>query len=351
MTTSYDYDVSANFPDGKVNTARLQDEIRASSIVTALERIDTAGGSLSQQNVLTGGSIYIVFKATLSAGDKTILDGDTTNPAGGLIAAHDNSPTISVGKTNLVNEDGTSVNFPSVDGTPIVNPDKVPQGHILYVTGAFDDIDGGVRGAGALFQVSRTDQGEASVEGRFLEYVYAVGGGLGSDGAAAGDWASYECYAPASAPEDRTGTHDGNANKVPTGLGFNIVVPAPLNDGDWNVDGATLEAGQINDGLVPVPNQSGTGFWNWDPNASPSITPVANPGAPDGAYDLYDVPIPLTRQANRIPLLGVQGDVVPDAVRPKMLLPHWKVKITVHRETTGTVTASAWLAFGRKNTL
>lgn len=92
--TKYTYDVTNDFPGGKVNIGVFQTEITGSSILTALERIDTAGGALSL-GVLTGGSIDIVFKDALSTGDKTKLDNDTTGPAGGLIAAHDNSPTQS----------------------------------------------------------------------------------------------------------------------------------------------------------------------------------------------------------------------------------------------------------------
>lgn len=76
---SYDYSLSADFPGGAIDCANLVDEIAASSIVTALNRIDS-----------TGDSVSIVFASALSAGDKTTLDGDTTGPAGGLIAAHDN---------------------------------------------------------------------------------------------------------------------------------------------------------------------------------------------------------------------------------------------------------------------
>jgi len=68
----------ADFPDSQLNADNLADEIRASAIVTALDYVSTSGST-----------VYIVFKATLSAGDKTILDGDTTAPAGGLIASHD----------------------------------------------------------------------------------------------------------------------------------------------------------------------------------------------------------------------------------------------------------------------
>lgn len=68
----------ADFPNSQINAENLADEIRASPIVTALDYVST-----------NGSTVYIVFKATLSSGDKTLLDGDTTAPAGGLIAAHD----------------------------------------------------------------------------------------------------------------------------------------------------------------------------------------------------------------------------------------------------------------------
>jgi hypothetical protein len=78
--TTYTYTVATDFPGGALNTGKLMEEIRASSIVTAIERIDG------------GASAKIVFKDALSTGDRTTLDGDTTGPAGGLIAAHDNTP-------------------------------------------------------------------------------------------------------------------------------------------------------------------------------------------------------------------------------------------------------------------
>jgi hypothetical protein len=80
---AYPYTISTDFPGGAVNSDKLKAEIQASTIVTALERVDV--------NV-SGDSVDIVFKEALSAGDKTILDGDVTGPAGGLIAAHDNTP-------------------------------------------------------------------------------------------------------------------------------------------------------------------------------------------------------------------------------------------------------------------
>jgi hypothetical protein len=106
--TAYPYDVAADFPGGKVNIGTLQTEIQASAIVTAIERIDTVGGTMSFGQ-LVGGSVSVVFKAALSVGDKTILDGDATGPAGGLIAAHDNSQAH---PGPLMREDGVAYAVP-----------------------------------------------------------------------------------------------------------------------------------------------------------------------------------------------------------------------------------------------
>jgi hypothetical protein len=254
--------------------------------------------------------------------------------------------STSTEKITIVNDDGDDVNFPMTSAkTPIYQPNIIPAGYLLYLAGAFDDLTGsGTRGAGAQIHMSKTENGEATLEGQFYEHVYVLGGMVGSTGADLLDWMSFEVFAPASAPEDRTATNNGNANKSDVG-GFNIIVPAPGNDGAWNVDGATLQVGEINQNFVPVPNSSGTGYWNWDCEANPSITPVANPGAPDGKYDLFDAQLPLARQANRVPVIP-GGEITPPTLKGKKILPHWKWKFTLHRQATGTVEAAAclWLA-------
>lgn len=93
--TTYSY-VAADFPSNQVNPAKLKREIEASSIATPLTRVDTLGGTFSEGVFTDARSIDIVFDDPLSAGEKTTLDGDTTNPAGGLIAAHDNTPAESI---------------------------------------------------------------------------------------------------------------------------------------------------------------------------------------------------------------------------------------------------------------
>lgn len=80
---SYNYSLSADFPGGKINSVKLAAEISSSAITVALARVDTAGDAVS-----------VVFKAPLPAEDEDVLDGGVTGPAGGLIAAHDSSPSV-----------------------------------------------------------------------------------------------------------------------------------------------------------------------------------------------------------------------------------------------------------------
>jgi len=67
--TKYTYSISTDFPNHKVGTDRLLQEINFSAIITAVDYINTSGDDCD-----------VWFKAALSSGDKTILDG--------LVAVH-----------------------------------------------------------------------------------------------------------------------------------------------------------------------------------------------------------------------------------------------------------------------
>jgi len=258
--------------------------------------------------------------------------------------------TFGPNEVNIVSPDGSVASFPQTSAkTPIYQPSIVPPGYVLYLTGAFDDVATGARGGGALIALKKTDTGDTAVEGQFIEHVYILGGAIAAIGANYTDYVSMDVKAPASAPTDKTGTHDGNANKVSVGP-FSIIVPAPLGDGDWDVDGAALTAGEINTDLVPIPSD-GTGYWNWDPDTTPSITPVADPSAPDGAYNLFDAELPLARQANKLPCL-IGGSIAPSALKGKKLLPHWVFVFTLHREIgAGSVEVACRMTLARKKTV
>ncbi len=259
-------------------------------------------------------------------------------------------PVIPEANTTILDDDAKGVHWPATSQrTPVFQPSVVPPGYLYYVTGAFDDIAGSSRGNGPQIGMSRTGAGSVVVEGRMLEHCYILGGEIGQKGGQFDDHISMEVYAPASAPTSTAGV--GNTDKVATGSGFNILVPVPGGDGDWTVDGSTMEAGEINQDLCPVRNATVSGYWHWDPDASPSITPVADPGNPDGEYDLFDAELPIVRQANRLPLLA-SGEVTPDTLKGKKILPHWTYKFTMTVVTnSGAVEAVGVLRMARKKTV
>jgi hypothetical protein len=314
--------------------------------------------------LVVGGHFYVDMAASLSQPEKIALDGGVTQvpsdpPGEGSILGQHAGPSTPELLVGIRNTDGSKANFPSTDaGTPIFQSNVVPPGYYFYGTGAFDDVAGNSRGAGPQIELAVSADEHidpagktATLVGRFLEHVYILGGHFAALGADLGDWISSEIVAPASTPEDRTGSLDGNAVKVPTGAGFNVVVPTEPGTGSWNVDGAALEAGEINAGLVPVPSPTQTGFWNWDPGSTPSLSPVSNPAAPDGAYNLFDAALPLARQANRYSCL-TEGDVTPQgAVKGKKILPHWLWRFTIHRHAPGTLKVAVRLDMARVQTV
>ena len=75
----YIYSIANDTANATVSELKLDEEIRDSAIITALDFIS------SSLDVLT-----VTFKAALSGGDATILDG--------LVAAHDGQAPVTVDK-------------------------------------------------------------------------------------------------------------------------------------------------------------------------------------------------------------------------------------------------------------
>ena len=128
--TKYSYTISTGFPNGKVISDNLKTEITESTITKALSKIIKIGDVLD-----------IYFKDALSAGEKTILDGDVSNPAGGLIADHDNVTIVHAPHEVIISNNigGISAAFDghniSATQNQIKHSDMVMQ-ESLYLQGA-----------------------------------------------------------------------------------------------------------------------------------------------------------------------------------------------------------------------
>ena len=224
----------------------------------------------------------------------------------------------------IKNEDGSIVNHPmTTRKTPIFQPSIIAPGDLFYGAGAFDEVTGDKKigdGPRIKFNTS-TPNDVVVVEGRFYHYVRVLGGVIRSWSSTVDDELSLEIIFPASAPASTPGT--GNAV-----ISNGVFVPIQTGDGSHTVDGTTLEVGHINQGLCPVPaSVEGTGFWNWDPDASPSITPSYDM---TGNYHLIPAEISVLRQANKYPIADM--DVTPAAgIQGKKVLPHWVWRFTLKK--------------------
>lgn len=82
------YDIATDIPVGRVCPIRLREAIVASSISTPVVDVSTEGGE-ERYGLVIGGTLKVMFASSLSPSEKTSLDGDAMNPAGGIIGAHD----------------------------------------------------------------------------------------------------------------------------------------------------------------------------------------------------------------------------------------------------------------------
>lgn len=199
----------------------------------------------------------------------------------------------------------------AIDGSPFVSPCMFPAGVYLYITGS---SDGTVIGEGDQFVLTSEEEEDKSFEFQFQDWVLIAGGGLFPTGAVRGDWASMGVYCPATPITPNVGG-TGNCNLV-----NGIIVPA-AGDGAYDVD-----LGEANPVLTPLHD----GFWDWDfpPTGKGTVTV----GEPQKAKaHLIAANYDLARFVNRVSISkNEQLEFTIPAIEPKIMLPHWKGKVTIH---------------------
>lgn len=207
------------------------------------------------------------------------------------------------------------------DGKPYVLPNSFPGEVLLNFVGCSDKLSPAERFGGPLLVVQKQGVGTSSLDLDFLDGIFLAGGHVDWDGGSWGSLVRMELWAPASTVKEPVVPNEGNCNLVPTGLGFNIIVPAAGN-GAKDVD-------------VPVPvpaNDAETneqnGYWN---HSEPWLgTGVVAPVASGGKYNLFDQSLELAHFA-KLHLFHDQGrrDMIAPAIKPKWILPEWKMKVII----------------------
>lgn len=198
------------------------------------------------------------------------------------------------------------------DGSPFVSPCMFPSGVYLYITGCGDDE---AVGDGDLLHLESEEAGDTPFVFGFVDWVLIAGGAAYATGAQPGDWMRFEVYCPAT-PVTPNPNNTGNCNIVnPPG----IIVPA-AGDGAYDLDLA-----QANPVLTPLHD----GFWDWD--FSPTGRGTVSVGAPQQAKaHLIPADYPLTCFVNKVALSDQALDFTIPAIEPKIMLPHWRAKVTLH---------------------
>ena len=236
------------------------------------------------------------------------------------------------------------------DGKPIFLANLFRGDVAIVHCGVGDDIANGIRFDGQVFQSSTTLQEDKIIEWQFKEWIYLAGGILNHKNAILGDWVSFEVCAPLTSGISNPGA--GFYAKQPIGGGANRFIPQ--TNGGWDLNLVeTLNANVQFTKVVPVPNTTKTGYFDWDEDTE-IVTSNSNG---EGQFDLIDVSITLSKFVAKVPLVNsvnssIAIDFTVPAVKPKKILAHWKYKVILHSASVHSqaVEIGWWLFTARRKT-
>lgn len=234
------------------------------------------------------------------------------------------------------------------DGRLNVTPTPVGFGWLTWFTGAGDDpvpISTSGRGEGQKMIVQIEDGYDHSeVKISFAEPIHIHDGQIywGDDGAFTVDdtfSVGVDIYATKAEAVDGY----GNANKVDTGLGFSLFVPAAGN-GYWNID---LET-DADVSPIPVYGMNPNGFWDITEETG-IIRPADAPGA--GSFNLADAPMPRAYFMKNMPMAHPLRVFDMDVYKTEYIHQNWDVVLEVDKPSSGAGWVAGWmLTFRRNNT-
>lgn len=223
----------------------------------------------------------------------------------------------------------------AADGKPFVLPNSFPGEVLLNFAGVSDKLSPAERFGGDLFAASQTGIGSQTFTIDFLDGLFLAGGHIDWDGGSYGSSIYMELTAPASTTKAPAVANQGNCNKVALGGGKNLIVPAAGN-GVYDLDV-----------VVPIPaNDTETnaqnGYWTYSEPWCGKGT--ISPGAPGASkYNLLDFEVELAHFTKLHLMLDTgQRDMVAPAIKPKWILPEWKMKVIISNATDGKTLRCAW---------
>jgi hypothetical protein len=178
---------------------------------------------------------------------------------------------------------------------------------------------------GQDMRVAASAEGDQEIVFRFCEPIQVRGGHAWLlTPFNKSDFASVELFTAAT-PVAVNSEGNGNCNLVPTGAGFNIIVPA-AGDGFYDLDlDAKIGNSNVHQAAI-VPAPAGDGFYDYDSDTN-VISPNTN-SPKDGGYNLYDQEIKLQRFLNHVRIREEMTEFL--GQEAKVVLPHWSWRVILH---------------------
>lgn len=219
------------------------------------------------------------------------------------------------------------------DHKPVMVNSPATEGTFTWLSARGDDLNptspASGRGEGAHLMLSFTEPDTKEVEAQFMEPVELHDGHI--SWRPTGNWDFEDSWSisvrmPATVAVVNP-TNTGNCNLYPTGLGFNIIVPA-AGDGAYDIDLA--QAVPIPDGYNAKTDQ-GAGYWDVEEHWSEEITPT---GTDKGAFNFYDIALEMffCKNMDCGSPLGV-WDL--DAYKAEWISKKWKLCFQATKVTAG----------------
>ena len=312
--TAYAYNFSDTLT-GRFDRLRLENQIiytrnyGFSDFTIVFDRIDVND---------FGETFTIWFKNELPVEEVTVLNS--------IVAAHRGDalyPTLKF-KLDSPAEDDSRPNI-------VINP--APFYWRTCFSGAGDNknaiFPSSGRGEGQSILVEFDEPGDGYVELEFIEPVYVHD--CEASWAPAASWGpkdklniSVEVPANVVVPN---GSNTGNVHLVPTGFGFNAIVPA-VGNGAYDINLATASPAPV------IKN----GYWEVQAETG-QITVSSNLGASD--WQLFDIPFSSAYIKN-ISLGNPLGVLDVETYKVDYIHPAWKIKVSVHKETVGAGYLCGW---------
>jgi hypothetical protein len=290
------------------NTNRLIAEIHDSTIVTALDYINTLDSPERTD---------IYFKEALSEPDETTLDT--------IVDEHINEPLAddSVRSMQMYSKVG-SLLIPSPatdDGRMLQATNRVPGGYSLYITGEADNIASGTYGGGTALQF---DSSNTTKDFQLLNHFYAIGARVNWEGCSIANYFNATLVAPATTGLTNT---TGDFNKYAV-TGGNLIIPAPPGAGAWSMDlTAKLTNTQILK-AVPIPAAGNNGWFDYNS----TLNELTVNSEQTGGYNLFDFEINLHSFGRKIWAQSGAGQSSMDVTDlvGKLLYNSWKIRLSFY---------------------